>query len=66
MVVGIAEVTSDWKYANLSTGIDEEVESEDSLSDVEEVVLLLIVADISDDRQNRFLTAWSCKAFGIW
>ncbi len=57
MVVGIAEVTSDWKYANLSTGIDEEVESEDSLSDVEEVVLLLIVADISDDRQTRFLTA---------
>ena len=67
-VVGIAAGTTDWKYANLSTGVDEEVESGDGVSDVEEVLLrfLPIVADISDDQQIRNLTDWSCKALGIW
>ena len=57
-VVGIAAGTTDWKYANLSTGVDEEVESGDGVSDVEEVLLrfLPIVADISDDQQIRNLT----------
>ncbi len=41
--LGIAAATTDWKYANLSTGVDEGMESGDVVSDVEEV----------DDRAER-------------
>ena len=41
-VVGIAEATTDWKNANLSTGVDEEVETGNCVTDVEEVVLRFV------------------------